>query len=58
MSRSNSKRIAGALAGCLFVLALNALGVQRDDEQQRDDECRQQGLQYSHQHRACIKQKT
>lgn len=56
MSRGQSKRLAGALAGCLFVLAVQAIGGQIDSDAERDDQCRAQGLEYSHQHRACIKQ--
>lgn len=54
MSRPAAKRCAGAVFGCLFVLAVNALGVQRDAERERDDACRIAGKTYSHQHRACV----
>lgn len=53
MSRARANRLAGALIGCVFVLALQALGFELDAWSAKDAQCAQHGKTYSHQWRAC-----
>lgn len=56
MSRERANRCLGAIVGCLFVLAVQAIGAQRDADRDRDDTCwRLYGKQYDAQHRACVR---
>ena len=45
----------GIAAGIVFVLALNAIGQERDHIARMDDRCAAYGKAYSATHRACVR---
>ena len=53
MSRGRAHRMAGALIGCIFVMAAQAVGSELDAWAAKDAECAKYGKTYSHVWRAC-----
>jgi len=53
VSRGRAHRMAGALIGCIFVMAAQAVGSELDAWAAKDAECAKYGKTYSHVWRAC-----